>query len=56
MRQMTMREFLDSNDLKENETVTIIDGPQPLLITSDNRLARQWYQMHKHRPLSDSKH
>ena len=55
MRQMTMREFLET-DIKEDETVAIIDGPQPLLVTSDNKLAMQWFQIHKHKPLSDSKH
>ena len=44
MRQMTMSEFLKADDLKDGETVAITDGPQPLFVTSDNRLARQWFQ------------
>lgn len=38
-----MAEFLMA-DLAENETIAIIDGPQPLLVTADNRVARQWFQ------------
>lgn len=42
MRNMTMQEYLTANDLDEGEVISIIDGPQPMLITTDSRLAKQW--------------
>ena len=46
MREMTFAEFLVA-DIQQNETIIITDGPQPLVITADNRIARQWYQAAK---------
>jgi hypothetical protein len=43
---MTFAEFLVA-DIQQNETIIITDGPQPLVITADNRIARQWYQAAK---------
>ena len=37
-----MAEFLVA-DLHPDETVVIIDGPQPLLATAEHRIARQWF-------------
>ena len=43
MREMTFAEFLMA-DIQLNETIVITDGPQPLVITADHRIAAMWYQ------------
>lgn len=46
MREMTFAEFLVA-DIQPNETIIITDGPQPLVITADHRIASMWYQAAK---------
>ena len=43
---MTFAEFLVA-DIQPNETIIITDGPQPLVITADHRIASMWYQAAK---------
>jgi hypothetical protein len=43
MRELTFAEFLVA-DIQPNETIIIIDGPQPLVITADHRVAAMWKQ------------